>query len=90
MYNLSRSIKNNIDNSNKCNCRYSKLANIVRNIMVNKIENIDDIIDKFIIIAKRFRNNRNLNANIRKINKRGKYKSFFTIQTLNSLFDDNG
>lgn len=90
MYNLSRSIKNNIDNSNKCNCRYSKLANIVRNIMVNKIENIDDIIDKFIIIAKRFRNNRNPNANIRKINKKGKYKSFFTIQTLNSLLDDNG
>jgi len=58
--------------------------------MVNKIENIDDIMYKFLIIAKRFQNNRNLNANIRKINKRGKYKSFFTIQISNSLLDDNG
>ena len=55
-----------------------------------RFETLNNEVDKFIIIAKRFRNNRNLNANTRKINKRGKYKSFFTIQTLNSLFDDNG
>lgn len=89
MYNMTRTIKNELDFENKNNCRFSKCAVFIRNLMLNKIgindKELNKLIEKIKIIGKRFLNNRSRNLNFDRPKEKGKNKSYTTITTNNKI-----
>ena len=89
MYNMTRLIKNELDFKTKNNCRFTKCASFIRKIMTNytishnRKKYLKQLVDKIIIIGKRFLNNRERNLNFDRKKEIGKNKSFTTITMSN-------